>query len=65
VSYDTFLGTGEGVAVLEDGIRPLGLAGHRISALHAFGSASGDGVLLAGTYGEGLLRSENRGRAWH
>ncbi|MFZ0214733.1 MAG: sialidase family protein [Candidatus Dormiibacterota bacterium] len=64
MTYDTLVGTGDGVVALEDGLRPLGLTGHRISALHAFRSASGGDVLLAGTYGEGLFRSEDRGRTW-
>jgi photosystem II stability/assembly factor-like uncharacterized protein len=45
---------------LEDGeLEPLGLEGHSVTALHA-----SDGVLLAGTYGDGLFRSADGGRTW-
>jgi photosystem II stability/assembly factor-like uncharacterized protein len=45
---------------LEDGaLEPLGLDGHSVTALHA-----SDGVLLAGTYGDGLFRSTDGARTW-
>jgi photosystem II stability/assembly factor-like uncharacterized protein len=57
---DAFLGTTSGVVALRDGVlEPLGLDGMSVTALHA----SGD-VLLAGTYGDGLWRSEDRGGTW-
>jgi photosystem II stability/assembly factor-like uncharacterized protein len=55
-----FLGTTSGVHRLQDGaLEPLGLDGHSVTALHA-----SDGVLLAGTYGDGLFRSADGGRTW-
>ena len=47
-----YLGTTNGVISLSDGtLEPLGLEGMSVTALHAV-----DGVLLAGTYGDGLWR---------
>jgi photosystem II stability/assembly factor-like uncharacterized protein len=52
VSFETYIGTTDGIHVLRDGeLAPLGLAGEQVSAVHA----SRDGV-LAGTYGNGLYR---------
>jgi photosystem II stability/assembly factor-like uncharacterized protein len=62
--FETFVGTAAGVLHLGDSAEHLGLADHRISAVHAFGGASGDVVILAGTYGSGLFRSVDRGRSW-
>jgi photosystem II stability/assembly factor-like uncharacterized protein len=57
---DAFLGTTSGVVRLQDGaLEPLGLDGREVSALHF-----ADGVLLAGTYGDGLFRSSDRGQTW-
>ena len=57
---DALIGTTSGVLRLRDGeLEPLGLEGYSVTALHA----SGD-VLLAGTYGDGLFRSVDRGRSW-
>jgi len=57
---DAFLGTTSGVLRLhDDALEPLGLDGQNVTALHA----SDDG-LLAGTYGDGLFRSSDRGRTW-
>jgi photosystem II stability/assembly factor-like uncharacterized protein len=57
---DAFLGTTSGVLRLQDGaLDPLGLEGRNVTALHA-----SDDVLLAGTYGDGLFRSSDRGRTW-
>lgn len=63
--FDIFAGTDDGVVDLSGGMRRLGLEGHRVSAIHGFrqpGQASP--VLLAGTYGEGLHRSEDGGETW-
>jgi photosystem II stability/assembly factor-like uncharacterized protein len=47
-----YLGTTNGVVSLDHGtLEPLGLEGMSVTALHA-----ADGVLLAGTYGDGLWR---------
>jgi hypothetical protein len=57
---DTFLGTTSGVLRLhEAALEPLGLDGRSVTALHA-----SDDALLAGTYGDGLWRSADGGRAW-
>jgi photosystem II stability/assembly factor-like uncharacterized protein len=57
---DVFLGTTSGVVGLRAGaLEPLGLDGMSVTALHA-----SDHALLAGTYGDGLFRSEDRGRTW-
>jgi photosystem II stability/assembly factor-like uncharacterized protein len=57
---DAFLGTTNGVFALHDGaLEQLGLDGQNVTALHA-----SDDVLLAGTYGDGLFRSGDRGRTW-
>ncbi|HEX5622223.1 MAG TPA: hypothetical protein VFX51_27605 [Solirubrobacteraceae bacterium] len=57
---DVFLGTTSGVLWLHDGaLEPSGLDGRNVSALHV-----SDDVLLAGTYGDGLFRSSDRGRTW-
>ena len=55
-----FIGTTSGVSRLgDDALEPLGLDGHNVTALHAAGA-----LLLAGTYGDGLFRSTDRGRSW-
>jgi photosystem II stability/assembly factor-like uncharacterized protein len=57
---DAFLGTTSGVVALSDGVpEPLGLDGMSVTALHA-----SDAALLAGTYGDGLWRSGDRGNTW-
>jgi hypothetical protein len=59
------LGTAAGVYRLRDGdLEPLGLADQRISAIHAWNNANGGTVILAGSYGNGLFRSEDDGRNW-
>jgi photosystem II stability/assembly factor-like uncharacterized protein len=57
---DAFLGTASGVVGLREGaLGPLGLEGMNVTALHA-----SDDALLAGTYGDGLWRSGDRGATW-
>jgi photosystem II stability/assembly factor-like uncharacterized protein len=57
---DVFLGTTSGVHRLhEEALEPLGLDGRSVTALQA-----SDDALLAGTYGDGLWRSSDGGRAW-
>jgi hypothetical protein len=63
-TFQTYVGTRAGVVRVDGGAEPLGLADHRISAIHAFRGRSGDAVLLAGSYGEGLFRSADEGRTW-
>jgi photosystem II stability/assembly factor-like uncharacterized protein len=61
--FDTYLGTTGGVFRLRDGaLEPLGLQAERVSAIHA--QSAGDPTLLAGTYGNGLSRSQDGGRTW-
>ncbi len=63
--FDIVVGSEDGVVGLTDGVRRLGLEGHRVSALYAVGdSGKTDSVLLAGTYGEGLWRSQDGGESW-
>jgi len=62
---DVMLGTTAGVYRLRDGdLEPLGLADQRISAIHAWQTASGATVVLAGSYEGGLFRSEDKGANW-
>ena len=52
------LGTTDGVYRLSgNAVEPLGLAGQRISALHAWHDGTGPTAILAGSYGDGLFRS--------
>jgi hypothetical protein len=60
-----YLGTDSGVYHLHsDELIPLGLHEHRISALHALKLGDDAIVLLAGSYGAGLFRSEDGGSTW-
>ena len=62
--FDTYLGTTDGVYRLRDGVvASLGLAGERISAIHAWGD-DGAVTVLAGSYGDGLFRSADDGATW-
>jgi photosystem II stability/assembly factor-like uncharacterized protein len=59
------LGTRAGVYELTDGaLEPLGLADQQISAVHAWRETDGRTVILAGSYGDGLFRSEDGGAQW-
>lgn len=59
------LGTETGVVRLQHGeLQQLGLADQRISAVHAWQSPAGATVILAGSYGNGLFRSEDGGVKW-
>lgn len=62
--FETFVGTRAGVVRIDGTIERLGLAEHRVSAIHAFHDRAGDAVVLAGTYGGGLFRSRDGGRTW-
>lgn len=62
--HDSYLGTGSGVYRMSGSeLQSLGLAEHRISAIHAW-REDGNDVVLAGTYGEGLFRSGDGGMSW-
>lgn len=59
--HTTYIGANRGVYRLTNGApEPLGLDAHEVYAVHAI-----DGTLLAGTYGEGIFRSEDEGDTWH
>ena len=62
--FETFVGTQAGVVHIDGQAKPLGLTEHRISAIHAFQDRTGNVVILAGTYGNGLFRSDNYGSTW-
>lgn len=62
--FDTYLGATDGVYRLHDGaVEPLGLASERIWAIHAWRDG-GAPTILAGSYGNGMYRSEDGGRTW-
>jgi len=62
--FDTYLGTTSGVYRLRDGaVESLGLAAECIWAIHAWRDG-GDLTILAGSYGNGLYRSEDGGDTW-
>ncbi len=62
--FDTYIGATSGVYRLHGGvIEPLGLAAERIWAIHAW--RDGDVLtILAGSYGNGMYRSEDGGATW-
>ena len=62
--FETFAGTAAGVVHIGQHVDSMGLTDHRISAIHAFYNQAGDLVVLAGTYGDGLFRTGDRGRTW-
>jgi photosystem II stability/assembly factor-like uncharacterized protein len=62
--FETYVGTASGVFHVSDTAESLGLAGQRISAIHAFRDPGGDLVILAGSYGSGLFRGTDGGRTW-
>ena len=58
-------GTKSGVFRLQDGISTqIGLANQEISSLHALRDSAGSEVFLAGSYGNGLFRSDDSGASW-
>jgi hypothetical protein len=62
--FDAYIGTTGGVFRLRDeALEPLGLESERVSAIHAW--REDDALaLLAGSYGNGLVRSADGGRSW-
>ncbi len=64
--FETYVGTTTGVYCLrEAAVDPLGLHSERIQAIYAWrDGASGDTIMLAGSYGNGLYRSSDSGRTW-
>jgi photosystem II stability/assembly factor-like uncharacterized protein len=59
------LGTNAGVCGLDGGeLKPLGLVNQQISAVHAWRRSDGTTAVLAGSYGNGLFRSEDGGKHW-
>ena len=62
--FDTYFGTNSGVYRLHEGVaEPLGLASERVWAIHAWHD-HGALTILAGSYGNGLYRSEDGGGTW-
>ncbi len=62
---DVLLGTRDGVFGIHHGeVSRLGLEGHHVSAVCAKHGDNGGTLLLAGTYGDGLFRSEDDGETW-
>lgn len=62
--FDTYFGTTVGIYRLHDAaVEPLGLASERVWATHAWRD-NGAVTILAGTYGNGMYRSEDGGRTW-
>lgn len=62
--FDTYIGTTSGVCRLsEETLTPLGLDSERVWAIHARRDG-GRVTLLAGSYGNGLYRSEDGGGTW-
>lgn len=59
------LGTRTGAFRLEgSSLTPLGLDEQDVSAIHAITNADGSLTVLAGSYGNGLFRSEDGGKHW-
>ena len=59
------VGSKSGVYRLWEGeLEPLGLADQQISAIYAWRKPDGMMVMLAGSYGNGLFRSEDGGTHW-
>jgi photosystem II stability/assembly factor-like uncharacterized protein len=62
--FDAYIGTTAGVFRRTDAaLEPLGLESEHVSAIHAW-PEHGAITVLAGTYGNGLLRSTDGGRHW-
>ena len=62
--FDTYIGATGGVYRLCDGaVEPLGLASERVWAIHAWRDHDTT-TILAGSYGNGLYRSEDGGDTW-
>ena len=65
MGFHTYVGAHDGVYRLAGGeLEPLGLAGQRVSAIHAHSDGAGNDVILAGTYGDGMFRSADSGATW-
>ena len=59
------LGTRSGAyRLVGETLEPLGLTDQDVSAVHAFTIQDGTTILLAGSYGNGLFRSEDGGAHW-
>jgi hypothetical protein len=63
-AFEVIVGTAAGVVRAGRNAQPLGLDGHRVSAVHAFRGEKGAVVILGGTYGGGLYRSVDEGASW-
>lgn len=59
------VGTKTGVYRLRERTpEPLGLVDQEISAVHAWRNPAGNMLILAGSYGNGLFRSDDEGATW-
>src|SRR5438477_254226 len=62
--FDTYVGTTRGIhRWTSAGLEPLGLESERVSAVHAWQDGAGT-TILAGTYENGLSRSDDGGETW-
>jgi photosystem II stability/assembly factor-like uncharacterized protein len=65
MAFHTYIGSHSGVYRLAGGkLEHLGLGDYRVSAIHAQSDGSGNDVILAGTYGDGMYRSTDSGATW-
>jgi photosystem II stability/assembly factor-like uncharacterized protein len=65
--FETFVGSRDGVYRLGgSGLEECGLKGQRVWAIHAWRGREPDGrtTVLAGTYGDGIMRSDDGGQTW-
>ena len=67
--FRTYIGSADGVYRLEEGaLTHLGLEGKLVWAIYAFNRSAENNpendIILAGSYGDGLFRSDNGGATW-
>lgn len=63
--FDTWIGAEDGVYLLHNGsVEPRGLRGQKVWAVHAITGSDGRTIVLAGTYGDGMYRSDDAGETW-
>jgi hypothetical protein len=64
-TFTTYIGARDGVYRLQgDQLDSLGLTDQRVWAIHGWHNESGAVTLLAGTYGDGIFRSDDGGKSW-
>ena len=63
--FVTWIGAEDGIyRIGSDEVERCGLQGRNVWAIHAFNDADGSPVVLAGTYGDGMYRSDDGGTTW-